>query len=640
ILISTDAMNGNGEWKDGKVWLSTGQGAQGYGNPVAKVPVVNQGAGFSLKVYNFDDEDRDDFVLGYSWDTNADKVADRWEIRIYTINNQGAFGLEWSDNTGPQGTLNGKVGRIWADDFDNSGAGDVLYSGEDLRLLDIRTGYEADRTPPAAITDLAVSQPQGMNDDTVKLAWSGPGDDENSGGPPAYYIIHYADFAINLGNFNTTTNASNAPKPTGPGNTETVQIDQLDSSTTYYFAIRTVDDAGNWAPLSNVVSFGIPDYVDPDSISDLTASYISVDGEIELSWTAPGDDEDTGTVNSYLVGFSDTNILSFDSVTLINTGLPTPQAAGVTESMRIDINSTAGLDFDETNYYAVIAKDEADNEGGLSNVVSVKLPDITSPDAVSLVAASGDNDGEIKISWQATGDDGGTGKADSYEMRYSSTVFTADDYDNAAQVTGLPAPGNSGSSEEFVMTGLTGGTSYYFAMKVFDDALNPSVISNVASALATDATAPAKITGIDLADTPGDNGGSLSLTWSISPSTDFQSYRIYISSSEMTSPDEDNLIQEIDDINTSLYNITKIGGKVLTDGTEYHVGITAVDTTGNEGVLGTASAASPVDDLAPKIRYFHPSKVSLKLEADSEQTFNITEEFYDDETRDIKWYED
>ena len=55
----------------------------------------------------------------------------------------------------------------------------------------------------------------------------------------------------------------------------------------------------------------------------------------------------------------------------------------------------------------------------------------------------------------------------------------------ATQVTGEPAPKVAGAAETFTVTGLTGGTFYYFALKVTDDAANTSEISNVTYAFAS-----------------------------------------------------------------------------------------------------------------------------------------------------------
>ena len=642
ILISTDAQNQQGDWEDGKIWLANGQGAQGYANPAAKVTVANQGMGFSLNTHNFDELNQDDFVVGYNWDTNADGEIDKWELRIYTTAGQGAFAQnpKWSANTGPQGGLEGTVSTIFADDFDNSGAGDILYVGKDLRLIDIRTGFEADIEAPDAISNLAATQLPGSNPDIVHLEWTAPGDDGDSGGAAGYYVLHYGKIAIDDSNFNQTTNFTDAPEPAEPGNAEFTNIDELDSDTLYYFAIRTVDDAGNWAPLSNVAHFKIPDYEVPGTIDDLSAEYIADDGEIELTWSAPGDDGDEGNASIYHVAFSDSDIADFTTATEITSGVPAPQAAAATETMRIDINSTNGMEYDDTYYFAVIAEDDNANLGSLSNVDSVVLPDIAPPAAVVLSAEPGEDDGEVDLSWEAPGDDGGEGTAGSYEIRFATDVITEESFDDAQLATGVPGPQTAGTGEEHTVTGLTGGETYYFVLRSYDDAMNPSPLSNPASATATDVTPPAKLTGVELTDTPGDNGGSLTFSWEISTAADFGAYRVYVSTSKMTEADEDDLATEITDVNTTVYNITSMTRSFLENGKDYYACVLAVDISGNEGPISTSLKASPEDDLGPQLLYFAPQKASLKLETGSIQRFNVTVDFAGDDTTNIMWYVD
>ena len=73
----------------------------------------------------------------------------------------------------------------------------------------------------------------------------------------------------------------------------------------------------------------------------------------------------------------------------------------------------------------------------------------------------------IALTWTAVGDDGNTGTATTYDLRYS----TSHDHRratsrSATQVTGEPAPKAAGQAESFTVTGLPSGTTYYFALKV------------------------------------------------------------------------------------------------------------------------------------------------------------------------------
>ncbi|NOY57641.1 MAG: hypothetical protein GXO75_01735, partial [Calditrichaeota bacterium] len=109
--------------------------------------------------------------------------------------------------------------------------------------------------------------------------------------------------------------------------------------------------------------------------------------------------------------------------------------------------------------------------------------DTTPPDAVTNLAASAASSSSISLSWTATGDDGATGTASAYDIRYSTSSITSDtDFDNATAVTGEPTPSASGSAESMTVSGLSASTLYHFAMKVRDEANNWSSLSNDASA--------------------------------------------------------------------------------------------------------------------------------------------------------------
>jgi hypothetical protein len=87
--------------------------------------------------------------------------------------------------------------------------------------------------------------------------------------------------------------------------------------------------------------------------------------------------------------------------------------------------------------------------------------------------------GQITISWTASGDDGGAGRATRYDLRRSSSPITSSNFASATAVTGVPAPQPAGTREYFTVSGLTVGNTYYFAMKVGDESNNWSTMSNV-----------------------------------------------------------------------------------------------------------------------------------------------------------------
>lgn len=108
--------------------------------------------------------------------------------------------------------------------------------------------------------------------------------------------------------------------------------------------------------------------------------------------------------------------------------------------------------------------------------------DSTPPAAVADLGSSLEEPYSITLSWTAPGDDGNSGTATSYDIRYSTTAITNDtDFNNATEVTGEPTPSVAGSSESYEVTSLNPETTYYFALKTTDELANTSALSNVYS---------------------------------------------------------------------------------------------------------------------------------------------------------------
>ena len=110
----------------------------------------------------------------------------------------------------------------------------------------------------------------------------------------------------------------------------------------------------------------------------------------------------------------------------------------------------------------------------------------------------------ITLDWTAPGDDGASGTASTYEMRWSSTkpdtTTTAamnSWWAGATQATGMPAPLLAGTAQSKIVAGpFTTGATYYFVMRASDEVPNWSAYSNVAIKFLPDSLAPSRV--IDL----------------------------------------------------------------------------------------------------------------------------------------------
>ena len=106
----------------------------------------------------------------------------------------------------------------------------------------------------------------------VTLTWTAPGDDGNVGTASAY-DVRYNTVPINATNWNSSTQVQNEPAPKPAMSAESFTFDiVVEYDVTYYFAIKAVDDAGNWSGLSNIATRVWQDDMPPVAILDLEAN--------------------------------------------------------------------------------------------------------------------------------------------------------------------------------------------------------------------------------------------------------------------------------------------------------------------------------------------------------------------------------
>ena len=104
----------------------------------------------------------------------------------------------------------------------------------------------------ACLVGLAAGSARAGGQSLVTLTWTTPGDDSLSG-VAAGFDLRYSTLPLTSATFALGTPAGNLPTPGPPGSTQSVTVAGLQGNTTYYFAIKTVDDRGNWSGISNIV---------------------------------------------------------------------------------------------------------------------------------------------------------------------------------------------------------------------------------------------------------------------------------------------------------------------------------------------------------------------------------------------------
>ncbi len=278
-----------------------------------------------------------------------------------------------------------------------------------------------------------------------------------------------------------------------------VQIDNLPGFSTFYLGVNGV----SWSSGNNKISDGV---------------YLAGASDTDIGMSNSGNQDITiqKTLDIKVMGNNDQAVTGA-SVTVVN-GYGQTVMSGLTNSSG-QFSSPVSYWFasrtatDSTNYnnFSLTVQKGADTY--VSDFVvdkDVVLPtvnllntagevDSIPPDPIDDLGCSpGAGDGNINLVWTSTGDDGSSGTAILYDIKYSTSVINLSNFDGiSARASNPPLPLIAGSSQSMTLSGLTPGTNYYIAMKIYDDGGNPSLISNVVNCEAS----------VDITTGGGDGGG-------------------------------------------------------------------------------------------------------------------------------------
>src|SRR3989339_213979 len=457
-----------------------------------------------------------------------------------------------------------------ADEVPNASGLSNVVSGKTASIPPVQ-----DTTVPAQVNTLATGNPTTT---TITLTWTSVGDDGTTGTATSYDIRYRAGTPITSSNFTSATQVAGVPTPQAAGNGETVTVSNLNSDTTYYFAIKVLDEVPNTSVLSNVVigkTNAIPDTTSPNAVNTLAASNLT-QTTITLNWTSVGDNGTTGTATIYDIRYMEGTPITagnFGNATQISVAVQ-PQTAGSNESVTV-----YSLTSNTTYYFGIKVGDEVPNWSGISNIAVTKTlgaaSDLTAPNDIAGLSQVSASSTTITINWIAPGDDGTDGTATSYDIRYiAGSAITDTNWGSATQCSGEPTPQASGNGETYTLTNLQPNTTYYVAIKATDESSNWTNLSNVISiktSIAQGSEIPNSISY--LASTPLNNG-SIQINWLESTSENIASYRIYMSTGETM------------DYTTPSYVVastqTQLTINNLTANQEYNFVVRAVDTNNNE----------------------------------------------------------
>jgi hypothetical protein len=147
-----------------------------------------------------------------------------------------------------------------------------------------------DSLRPAQVATLAIT---GTTETSATMRWTAVGDDSLTGTATTNAIRYSTSPITSEASWNTATSATGEPAPTAAGTQQTFTLNGLNRQTTYYVAIKVIDEAGHWSALSNVVSVTTPDLMPPAAIRDLTVGFLW------LGWNAGISVEDSAVRTSH-----------------------------------------------------------------------------------------------------------------------------------------------------------------------------------------------------------------------------------------------------------------------------------------------------------------------------------------------------
>ena len=154
-----------------------------------------------------------------------------------------------------------------------------------------------DRIRPAAVNTL---EAQALTTTSVRVSWQWTGDDSVTGNA-ARVELRRALFRPDDQSFNNAIPVP-APLPGPPFSAGTIDVVGLPEGSTWWFALRVVDRAGNRSAVSNADSAQVPGLA-PATITDLRVIAVS-ESTVVLTWTATGDDGVVGRPLAYRVAGS------------------------------------------------------------------------------------------------------------------------------------------------------------------------------------------------------------------------------------------------------------------------------------------------------------------------------------------------
>lgn len=257
-------------------------------------------------------------------------------------------------------------------------------------------------------------------------------------------------------------------------------------STALFEAIKRANDAG----ILFVCASG-NDGVDNDAIPHYPSSYevpnvVSVGAMSRQNYRAGFSNYGKRSVDLYAPGDTVLSTLPGDKYgNLSGTSMASPHVAGVATlvvSMKPDVTVS---EMKARLFGSVVTAPYAQTStliGGRVNAAAALRGETTGPAPVADFGLRSVTRSTIVVHWTSVGDDGTSGTATYYDIRYSSSPITEANFTAARQINDTRVPLRAGSPESAVVRSCFGdGETIYIAMRVFDKAGNYTQTSTLAA---------------------------------------------------------------------------------------------------------------------------------------------------------------
>jgi hypothetical protein len=241
-----------------------------------------------------------------------------------------------------------------------------------------------------------------VNETSVTLAWTAPGDDSLSGRATRYDLRWSATPIMTLADFALATPVTGVGVPQAAGATETAAATGLVPATTYWFSLRTFDDVGNGSALSNLVQVTTTASTDVERPSRVRLSLAgSTNSSVTLAWTDVGDDSLSGVATAVEVRWSTAPIddTNWDQAVPVY-GEPTPGPAGTPQQFVV-----GGLDRTQDLWFAARARDDVNRLSAVDTPLFVAHVLDTAPPATPTgTVAAVEGSANVRVRWSANSD--------------------------------------------------------------------------------------------------------------------------------------------------------------------------------------------------------------------------------------------